>query len=293
MPTNNSRGLAAYLEATKSPDPLFGDIQKHVLNKAAQQSDRRIDCIHPSEAVRNDWCIRANYYRIVTNVAHNPRQSSFRQENVFQEGHNTHSKYQRWLTEMGKLEGDWECESCGDVWYEFAPANCPSCGSTRFHYEELRLVNDGLHISGRTDGYVPPEQMLIEIKTLGLGSIRYDSPDFLSRYERFMDRKAWVALDNLWRDFRAPLRSARRQGQLYLWLAREAGYDVDKILFIYDFKPTQEAKSFLVYYDRSVIDDVIRKCRDIRDALEIGSAPECNIGSHGSCAACRPYEENA
>lgn len=288
------KGLAAYLEASKAPDPLFGDIQRHVLMKASEQSDRRVDCIHPSEAVKDDWCIRANYYRIVTNVVHDPRQTSFRLENIFQEGHNSHSKWQRWLTEMRKLEGYWRCDACNCFWYELGPENCSQCGSLNFRYEELPLNCESLRISGRTDGYVPSENMLIEIKTMSLGGLKWDQKDFVEPYEKYMNGKTWVALDNLWRDFRRPLKSARRQGQLYLWLARQQGLSVEKILFIYDFKANQEAKSFLIQYQPNVIEDILENCERISAAIHDGEPPACNVDEsdegHG-CAACRPYED--
>lgn len=292
MLTNSKKGLAAYLEASKVPDPLFRDIQRHVLAKAAKPNGRRIDCIHPSEAVKKDWCIRANFYRIVTNTAHNPQQTTFRRENVFQEGHNTHSKWQQWLTEMGKLEGDWRCDSCGEMWYENAPDNCPECGSRWFTYEELRLTHDDLRISGRTDGYIPDEGMLLEIKTLGLGSLQYENPSFLAAYQQYAEGKQWVALDALWRDFRSPLRSARRQGNFYIWLAQQMGINVDRILFIYDFKPTQEAKSFLVEYQPKVIADILENCERIAAAVSHDEPPACNVGESNGCASCRPYEDD-
>lgn len=289
------KGLAAYLEASKVPDVLFGDIQRHVLWKAGEQSDRRIDCIHPSEAIKDDWCIRANYFKIMTNVAYNPRQTTFRMENIFQEGHNTHSKWQRWLAEMGKLSGDWKCNSCDTVFFcATTPDTCPeeSCvADARFTYEELRLENKELRISGRTDGHIPSERMLLEVKTMGFGGLKWDQPQFVEPYEKYMNGKSWVALENLWRDFRRPLKSARRQGQLYLWLARAKGIDVDKILFIYDFKANQEAKSFLINFDETVIEDVLANCRIICDAVTAGVAPECNVRGEKLCPQCQPYEE--
>lgn len=289
------KGLAAYLEAAKNPDPLFADIQRHVMFKAGVQSDRRIDCIHPSEAIKDDWCIRANYFRITTNIAHNPRQSSFRMENIFQEGHNTHSKWQRWLSEMGKLAGDWRCSVCDEVFYcGTTPEECVNyCVGPRFTYEELKLENSELLISGRTDGYVPDLRSLIEIKTMSYGGMKWEQPEFVEPYEKYMYGKSWVALENLWRDFRRPLKSARRQGQLYLWLAREKGIDVDKIQFIYDFKANQESKSFLIHYDESVIEDVLEKCRHITGCVAANVAPECNIRGSELCSACRPYEEES
>lgn len=289
------KGLKAYLEAAKLPDELFGDIQKHILMKASQQSDRRIDCVHPSEAVKGDWCIRANYFKIMTNVAHNPRQTTFRMENIFKEGHNTHSKWQRWLMEMGKLEGEWQCSACEGIFYANAPQCCELCGAAQWHleYQEVRLENADLRISGRTDGYIPSQRMLLEIKTMGFGGLKWDQPDFVAPYEKYSGGKSWVALENLWRDFKRPLLSARRQGMLYLWLAREQGLDVDKILFVYDFKATQDSKSFMVQYDESVIADILVNCRHIAGCVAAEVAPECNIGGAKMCSYCLPYEEQS
>lgn len=292
--TTPKKGLAAYLEAAKAPDPLFADIQRHVMLKATLKEEgeegRRIDCIHPSEAVKSDWCIRANYQRIVTNIMHNPRPTSFRMENIFQEGHNTHGKWQRWLTEMKELEGDWKCDSCREEWYEFAPENCPACGSYRFEYQELKLECPELMISGRTDGYLPKYRRLLEVKTMSYGGMKYEDPDFVAPYEMYHLGKSWVALENVWRDFRRPLRPARRQGQLYLWLARNLGLEVDEIQFIYDFKANQESKSFIVKFDQPVIDDILENASRIVDAVKSLEPPVCNIRGDEFCPACLPYE---
>lgn len=286
-----SKGLRAYLEAAKEPDSLFGDIQKHVMHKAAQPSGRALDCIHPSETVKPDWCIRANYFRIMTNVAHNPRQVTFRLENIFAEGNNTHSKWQRWLAEMGKLEGDWKCSVCTDIFYANSPEECPNfCPGATFVYEELRLEHKPLMIAGRTDGYVPDENCLVEIKTMSYGGLKWELPEFVADYEKYMNSKTWVALENLWREFRRPLPTAVKQGQLYLWLARRQGLDVNRILFIYDFKANQDVKSFMLNYDPTLISEIIEKCEQITEAVKAQTPPPCSNNPAKLCAQCRPYE---
>jgi hypothetical protein len=285
------KGLRAYLDAAKEPDSLFGDIQKHVLMKASLPNGRSLAHIHPSETVKDDWCIRANYFRIVTNVAHNPSQPTFRRENIFEEGNRTHSKWQDWLTEMGKLEGDFRCLRCDYVFYANAPVGCPACHMEGLlRYEELRLEYKPLMIQGRTDGYVPDENCLIEVKTMGYGGLKWEQPEFVAEYSKYSGGRSWVALDNLWRDFKRPMKTARRQGQLYLWLARKQGLDVDKILFIYDFKATQDCKSFLIKYDPSVVEDILDKCQEITDAVAAKVAPVCNNRGAQFCSQCQPYE---
>jgi hypothetical protein len=208
--------MAAYLDSMKEASDIFGDIGKHVLRKAAQPTTHSTDRIYPSEVVKHGWCRRATYYRIVQGAQ--PQRTSFRMQNIFEEGNRTHEKWQQWLTEMGRLEGEWRCLRCGSLFYERAPESCPRCHGRDLKYRELRLTAPDLMISGRCDGYLPGDHSLIEIKTMGLGSLRYENPDFVARYETATPHGTVIDLDRMWKDFRRPLGSAVKQGILYLYL---------------------------------------------------------------------------
>ncbi|MFE5853237.1 hypothetical protein ACFQ61_08445 [Streptomyces sp. NPDC056500] len=288
--------LTEYLNAAKAAEPLYGDIQKHVLEAALRPSGRRQDVLHPSEMVKPDWCHLAAFHRLRLEVEPaEKRRTTFTRENIFQEGHETHTKWQRWLTEMGRLAGDWHCAVCdGYFWHDTTPAHCHECGapSRCLTYAEVPLNAHPLRIGGTADGYSPQDAALIEIKTLGLGSLRYERPEYLERYTVPTDVGPVPDLTRLWRDFRRPLPSAVRQTQLYMYLASHfEDLPVDRTIFLYDFKSTQETKSFVVTYDESFSGPLIEAAAAIVDCVATDIAPRCNINSGSGCPSCLEFEE--
>ncbi|MEU1816055.1 hypothetical protein ABZ543_12790 [Streptomyces roseifaciens] len=287
--------LAGYLEAAKLDEPLFGDIQKHVLKKALEPSGRRQDVMHPSEIIKPDWCHRAAFFRLREN--REPKKHiGFQKENIFEEGHRTHAKWQEWLKDMNRLAGDWRCRACDLVfWNDTTPQDCPRCAapSRAIDYAEVPLNASTLRISGKSDGYCPHDGCLIEIKTMGLGSLRYEQPGFLARYEvETPEHGTLIDLMRLWKDFRRPLPSAVRQTQLYMYLARHfEDLPVDRTVFFYDFKPTQDTKSYVVLYDESISDPVIEAAEAITDCLATDTPPFCNFNGRAGCEACTQYHE--
>jgi hypothetical protein len=289
--------LTEYLNATKSIEPLFGDLQKHVLEQAAKPSGRPQDVIHPSEMVKSDWCHLAAFHRLRLQVEPAEKaKTTFTRENIFEEGHRTHSKWQRWLTEMGRLAGDWKCWYCGDVfWNDTTPAECHTCGAppSCLEYAEVPLNADPLRIGGKADGYSPEDTALIEIKTLGLGSLRYERPEFLDRYTVETEHGRLPDLTRLWRDFRRPLPTAVRQVQLYMYLANHfEDLPAERTVFFYDFKSTQETKSFTVTYDESFSEPLIEAAAAIVDCLQADTAPFCNVNGRSGCPSCLEFKEN-
>lgn len=296
MPVKAGRDLAQYLEARKTDEPLFGDIQKHVLRKAGLPSGRRQDVMHPSEMIKTDWCHRSAYYRLKTNSSVK-QSTSFQRENIFEEGHCTHKKWQSWLVEMGRLSGDWHCLNCDQVfWDDHTPQQCLVCNAPPrcLEYAEVPLNAHPLMIGGKSDGYCPQDNCLIEIKTMGLGSIRYEMPSYLARYEEEVNDsvRTVVDLDRLWRDFRRPLPNAVKQAQLYMYLANEfEDLPCDRTVFLYDFKANQASKSFMVPFDPKFSEPVIDAAEAIVDCLATDTPPFCNIAGRQYCSACATFEE--
>jgi CRISPR/Cas system-associated exonuclease Cas4 (RecB family) len=283
--------LAAYLDALKEPSDLLNDISRHVLKRAAQPTSHRADRIYPSEVVKPFWCMRATYLRIVNGRV--PETTNFRRENIFEEGNRSHEKWQQWLTEMRRLEGEWLCLACGNQFYDRGPEHCSRCHNTNIRYKELRLGAPSLMLSGRCDGYLPGDNCLIEIKTMGLGGLRYENPGFVARYEVETPKGTVVDLDRLWKEFRRPLPSAVLQGNLYLHLARfYAGLDVDRIVFIYDFKASQDVKCFTIPYNAEKAEALIGRVQEMVNAVTSRSLPPCSVSENG-CRDCKPYAEAA
>lgn len=279
--------LAAYLDALKEHNDLYSDITRHVLHRASQPDDRRTDVIHASEIVKSGWCMRATYYRIVNGPV--PQRTNFRRENIFEEGNRTHDKWQNWLAEMRRLEGDWLCLACDNFFYARGPERCPRCHNVHLRYREISLSAPSLLLYGRADGYVPQDRCLIEIKTMGLGGLRYENPGFVARYEEETSRGTVVDLDRLWKDFRRPLTPAIKQGTVYLHLAREhAGLDVDRMVYFYDFKATQDSKCFTVAYDEQLAVSLMASAKLLADCVTARVVPDCPVSSSG-CRDCLPY----
>ncbi|AZM47775.1 hypothetical protein DMB38_20070 [Streptomyces sp. WAC 06738] len=290
-------GLTEYLNATKIAEPLFGDVQKHVLEKAARPSGRRQDVLHPSEMVKSDWCHLAAFHRLRLEVEPAEKsKTTFTRENIFEEGHRTHSKWQRWLTEMGRLAGDWHCLFCdGYFWAEETPEACEYCSAPTscIEYAEVPLNAHPLLIGGKADGFSPQDSALIEIKTLGLGSLRYERPEFLERYIVETDHGRLPDMTRLWRDFRRPLPAAVRQVQLYMYIANHfEDLPAERTIFFYDFKPTQETKSFTVAYDESFSEPLIEAATAIVDCLQTDTPPFCNLNGRAGCASCLEFKED-
>jgi hypothetical protein len=289
-------GLKAYLDASRTQDQLYADIQKHVLVKAGH-SDRRTDVLHPSEMIKTDWCHRAAAYTL-TRGPLGTGSTTFTRENIFREGHNTHAKWQRWLQEMGRLAGDWHCLSCNTTfWCDQVPTKCIGCMADAgrcIEYAEVPLNAPRLSIGGKSDGYCPDDGCLIEIKTLGLGSLRFETPGYIEKFEVHAEGRSGYDLARMWKGVVRPLPAAWRQGQLYMYLANHfEDLSVDHMLYIYDFKPTQESKSFIVAYDEAASEPLIEAAQVITDCVEAGSLPPCNINYSRGCKRCRAYEEKS
>jgi hypothetical protein len=78
--------LKAYLEAGKRETRLIGAVEKFLLTEPPDES-RRTDVFHPSEMVREDWCLRASYFAVVEGWRPTPERHNLRTSNIFDEGH--------------------------------------------------------------------------------------------------------------------------------------------------------------------------------------------------------------
>jgi hypothetical protein len=146
------------------------------------------------------------------------------------------------------------------------------------------LRYDPYLISGHADGAVPDINALIEIKSVGTGTVRIEAPDI---YTKNTDG-SYIDLQGLWKDIKEPFPSHIRQGQLYLALCKLNKIPFDQIIFIYEAKFNQGVKEFPVKYDPEVSKGILRSCSDIVSALDLnGPIPECPNGT--SCKDCEQY----
>ena len=278
------------LRHTFRESTLLGDIERHVM-KEAMSSDRDMSYIHPSDMAKSDFCRRWAYYTVtgreVSDTKANP---SFQLQNIFAEGHYIHSKWQGWLQKMGVLWGKWGCPGCDDEYFGFAGSGCAGCDMPPV-YREVPLWSDKHMIKGHADGAVlcsDGKIRLIEIKSVGIGTVRFDAPGLFKRYS-----SGELSLDGMWRAVNRPFPAHVRQGMLYLSMVRE-NYEelaeVDEIIFLYEFKATQAVKEFVSRYEPLIANPLLDEASAVVEALEGGTVPSrpdwASAPEVKSCKSC-------
>jgi rubrerythrin len=252
----------------KGDDRVLPSMQRHVMRALAiEESTRRHDVMHPSEMAKKDWCGRHDYYRIISTPSEkdtalaNP---SFTMNNIFAEGHTIHGKYQDWLWEMGVLYGHWLCLSCDYNWNGTSPRECPECGSPRLMYREVPLYRD--LVGGHADGAIHLDGWngLIEIKSIGMGTLRHEAPRM---HQRYLDGET---LENIWWKISRPFATHIKQAQLYLWMAWPR---YEEICFIYESKFHQQVKEFVIGYNPTMIAPILETARDVSRGVAQGVPP--------------------
>jgi hypothetical protein len=281
-----------YLSATKHTSILLGEVDKHL---QLTQQDRFDQFLHPSEMSRSDWCHRADWFRLRGAVPLKKTQvTGLIASRIFEEGHTIHTKWQKWLSEMGIIWGIWQCVICKERRYAWADALtagvCPSLSDGGPHiwaYQEVPLQDHlGLSMRGHADGIINPsrnEPLLLEIKSIGPGTLR--ALDVMGHDDH--DDDAWQHFTKVSR----PLKSHVVQTMIYLRLAEEHNTAVGAIkrgLVLYESKADQKNKEFIVTRDDKWTDPLFEAAADIAWAITRGREIKCN---HGGCARCAVYEE--
>jgi hypothetical protein len=267
--------LQKYLDTKKTDSRLIGDIERHLMR--LPESDRRTDVLHPSEIIKADWCHRYAYYLLNGGKAKKEK-PNLRLQNIFDEGHFIHAKWQKRLADMGVLYGKWNGLTGWDV--------SKDVDLDVHDYKEVPLVYEPLRIHGHADGWVKGigEDCLIEIKSIGAGTLRFEAPDLL--YDADGD------ITKAWKNIRRPFRSHLLQGQMYLELAkRQFGDEApNEIVFIYELKADQDYREFTVKADYDIVERVFNAAQKVVDAVEVGVMPECNVDPNG-CKQCDLIEK--
>jgi len=277
--------LQKFLDAKKAPTRLIGDIERHLMQRPA--GDRSTTVLHPSEIIKRDWCKRASYFLLQghTKIAEKP---NLRLQSIFDEGHAIHAKWQNWFQEMGVLHGKFKCDVCDKITWGTSPQECEHClaPASKLAYAEVTLRDDDLRIAGHTDGWIKGigDDTLIEIKSIGPGTIRAENPSLMSEADGdFM--KAWNAI-------RRPFPSHILQGQVYLELMKRMGHNVTEIVFLYELKADQSYKEFKVKADFEIVEHVFDNAKFVVDAVNANTPPLCNNNPGGTCKQCDPYQED-
>ena len=297
-PKRGPAALAGAAFSARATDNLVSEAAAWLLKNPLVDTERTSQYIHPSEMAKAQWCHRATYYRISGEPALTTP-NSVSQEVVFNHGNQAHHFWQTLYWRMGRLQGNWQCRWCRTVWEGVSPTVCPRCeaGVDMLVYREVPLHNEEYLIDGHADGDVISRDgktsSLIEIKTVGAGSVRYDAPALLEKYAFTGTLTAGggavtgVNWDKLWRDLKRPFPSHFRQGMLYCFLKERPS-----IVFIYEPKMVSGyPKAFDVKFDFSYVEPLLAKCLVVKDRLQKGVPPKRPVWATPSCTTCRdcPY----
>lgn len=288
-----SSALAQRSKAKKSPGVLLPAIKESMLAGYTAESDRRWDIIHPSElSHQRDFCPRAVYLRITEGpLATKGEDFDFVRENIFDEGHEIHAKWQRRLRRATPLFGNWECMVCG-AWVHAAvdPASSGALCFGDYHhiweYREITLdAEDTSLLVGHADGGA--WSTLAEIKSVGVGSVRIEAPDIFEA--------AQGDLTKLWQGVNRPFKTHINQIDIYLWISKEMGYPFDSAEFIYECKWNQQVKNFTIEYDERRSLRLVDQAKAIKYAVDHREEPACRfpgVDDEGKreCENCAPYE---
>jgi hypothetical protein len=296
--------MAQHAKNKSAPGLIIPKVKDHMLKAYGWDADRDPTVVHPSEMVKDDWCQRATYLRIMSGRWPETKESfDFVRENIFATGNDIHEKWQTRMIDAGlNVWGDWKCRACSD-WVRNSVKPDPAGYSMQYgdgpialladhdcllepghdwEYKEVTLnARKELLIAGHADcGF---DNTLVEIKSIGLGTIRMDAPDLLKRHTdgRMTD------LTGLWRDITRPLRSHMKQGDTYLHLAHVLGLPFTQIVYLYEFKPNQMVKEFTIRYDAERSMRLVAKAQDVKYAVDHGKPPACI--SPGKCKQCDAY----
>lgn len=280
--TLKSKELKSFLEAGKRESRLMGAVERHILSQPFEE--RSQDHIHPSDIIKSEWCALAQYHALRGNFVETKDKPTLRTRRIFDTGHDTHARWQNYLRDMGVLYGLWSVKGIKEwaLSSELAPNS---------EYLEVPLQSGKHSMSGHSDGWVKGlgEDFLIEIKTIGPGGIRMESPELFAQ--------AGGDLDKAWRNIKYPFKSHMLQGQVYLHLAHlmlaEGLLDSapNEIVFIYELKANQDYKEFVVKYNPEFTKDIFERALDVTWAVENNRPPMCSINAEKGCRRCEPFRE--
>ena len=260
---------------------LLGKVERVLLQSSEKRNQQRDTAhLHPSEMAKENWCPRQSYFKMTDMEVSDPESFSFQRLNIFEEGHYIHAKWQDWMHQTGILVGFWKCNRCGDKWWAKSPDRCPACFEQDFRYAEVPLSNEEYHILGHADGQIEDDQgeALVELKSVGLGTIRFDAPALYKAYET-----GDIKLDELWKRIKRPLASHNRQIQIYMFCK-----NIHNAVVIYEWKPTQEVKEFALKYDPSVVKPLLEGAKSILEAIKDDMPPvKPASATSTSCATCK------
>lgn len=281
--TANPGAMKKTLESQKADTRLLGKIERHMMAGHGDDDGRDQTRLHVSEIAKADWCPRQSYYRLAGYPERTDKVDnfSFTLENIFDEGHEIHAKWQRRIDRLGMLRGKWECLHCSHTWEAVSPRQCPRCEwETSVVYREVPIRNEEHYLIGHADGDIAEgnkdiaQDPLLEIKSIGIGTLRFEAPNLLADHQYEVDTGKGkptkiTDLDGVWRSLRRPLNSHLRQGNLYMALTGRRF-----MIFLYECKWHQQVREFVVRHRESISEPLLDAALDVKYALKKHQVPE-------------------
>lgn len=280
--TNPSKfWMQDFKKSMKSHGRLIPVAQQEAIREAVEKSIHRDETfLHPSAICKKNWCPKQSWYAL-TRGDEPEAVTNFSSLNIFAEGNAIHDKWQKWFWNAGILEGMFKCLVCDTKWWAMSPKECISCGSALLRYREVPIQNEDLHLIGHADGQIVDGKgkALIEIKSIGIGTVRFEDPDLHLRYSLGQLNET-----EMWKAIKTPFYSHLRQGNLYMHCT-----GVHEMIFIYEWKASQQVKEFSVKYQPHLIDGIVNGCKAVKSSLASGVGPDRpSWASPDQCKKC-PY----
>jgi hypothetical protein len=124
---------------------------------------------------------------------------------------------------------------------------------------------------------------MLEIKSVGEGTLRWEALDLYAAND--------YDFNKTWKNLTAPFKKHIDQVQMYMKLAELQGYEnvPNEAVIIYEAKPNQESKEFVIPRSDWGISHLFEAAKMIVDAVNNKKPPACNIGIDG-CARCKHYD---
>lgn len=238
-----------------SPYRLLAPVERYLLETNDEKTSHRdTQHLHPSEICKKDWCPRSSYYKIM-GLPEKPESFTLQRLNVFATGTMIHEKWQDWLTKAGVME-----------------------------QAEVPIYDEEHRIMGHADGVIKDKKgrAVLEIKSVGMGTIRFEDYELFLRYSR-----GEVNFEGVWTAIKHPFPSHLRQAMLYMYCL-----DIQDGLILYEWKPTQEVKEFAITYQPEIVEPILASCLSVVRALDAKVAPERPMWlspDHRVCKFC-PYK---
>ena len=289
----NPGAMKEVLAARKVDTLILGKINTHLLSR--EDGERDMTMLHPSVMAKQDWCHRRSFYELSPEHPEPPAEDiGYVLQNIFDEGHYVHAKYQDRLWDLGLLRGWFYCSFCESRWRDTSPQKCLKCSAPRgcLAYKEVPLKSMDHWITGHADGDIaltdnPEDDPLLEVKTIGEGTVRVEYPTLLYDFTtETVDGKTVTDLTGLWGAIKRPFPSHLRQAMIYLAITGRK-----RMVFIYECKWNQQTKEFVVKYSKSIAEPLLDLALDVKYALE-KNRPPTRPGwadlDHPTCSKC-PY----